>query len=1330
MSIVSTSNRWLNRLYKTVAILLVMLAVMISAFRLFLPYVHHYRLPLQDYLNESANANISIGSLRMTWQRFGPSLVIGDVQVLDSPSASVFIKQLELQVDFWRTITEQTLISKDLILSGAKVDVSQLLWQSNQKSSADNITTTESEANDTKDITAISDLFLNRIDRFSILDSQLTVKNKEITRNVRLNQLHWLNTDDRHQAQGSVVLNGLSSNNLQLKLDLQGEHGSELTGQVYLQANHIDITPWLDSVLELDDDKTKTDINFSAWLRVNNSKINRLQVDLLDSNMSWLFEQKQQQLNLEQGQLLLVKGKQERSFKLYSTPLALTLNEQPSQKFTVMLAKQANDFSLHLSDIDVAMLAQLTPLIVAKPESRKLISEMTLSGKIKDLYLRNDGKKLQATAQFSSFNNSHSHGIPGLENASGQLSYVDNYLSVDFTAQQGKLDFDKLFVQAFPYDKLSGQLNVAFDDFGWALTVEQLDFLSKEINLSAQVKVEAPVDGEVNLALLANISNGNAGLVGRYLPLPIMSENLVDYLNSAVVSGRVEDAQVLINGPIKRFPFTDGSGIFVVDAELSESEFKFVDDWPAITDFVANLNFTNNSMLITGRGGHITGLDVTGVRAGIADLAHGQILTVDAEIKPTETSYISDLMNQSPLKGSVGSTLEHLQVQGQISGEFHLNLPLNNNEQALASGTILFDNNDVALQAPQMNFSKVQGQLNFSNDKITTKDLQLVWQGLPVAIDVSGINKADYYDTTIKLAALWQESDWIRYVPEQLRSYTQGELPWQGELSLYQHHQGGFSYNANFFSDLNNTQLVLPAPYARNSTQENNLSIQVTGQKAQSKVVLNYGDKMHFSGLLDHESTAFTRANLTLGQDTMVLPNDGFHITTKLAQADFALWQPLISDIIDSINEPSANPLQGSTQQANIQQVSSTPFLAKPKRIRGSIGQLDILGQQLHNVSFNLLDKSQWWLLQLNAKETRSQIKLYPNWKKQGIDIYAEFLNLNEGEDKKENNTKPTLASQQQEKAENDIVFANIPKLNFHCDTCSIGSLDLGEVDAKIEHIDDETIAFTEFKAKRGKSELTLTGRWLHNEQESNTTLVGKISADNIEAELKALSFESIIKDSGAEVDVNLNWVGGLHDFDISQLNGEISARLDDGHLTDVSDKEARILSVLSLQSLVRKLTLDFRDIFSDGIFYSSIEGDYHLNNGLFTTDNTKMNGTAGNLFMTGQTNLVTGELDYAMSYQPELTSSLPMLAWIVTLNPVVFVAGVAIDQVFKSQVVTEFNFELKGTVDSPDFKEVDRKSKSISVDNTVPKEDEQQESGVDKNPESKTSKQAEVNNG
>ena len=120
-------------------------------------------------------------------------------------------------------------------------------------------------------------------------------------------------------------------------------------------------------------------------------------------------------------------------------------------------------------------------------------------------------------------------------------------------------------------------------------------------------------------------------------------------------------------------------------------------------------------------------------------------------------------------------------------------------------------------------------------------------------------------------------------------------------------------------------------------------------------------------------------------------------------------------------------------------------------------------------------------------------------------------------------------------------------------------------------------------------------------------------------------------------------------------------------------------------------------------MFYKNIKGDYHIEKGVLYTDNTRMNGTAGNLYIKGNTSFNTNTLDYKMSYKPNLTSSLPVLAWIATLNPVVFLAGVAIDQVVTSKVVSEFNFELTGSVSDPNFKEVNRKSRDVSVGRSTP---------------------------
>ena len=106
MSISAFSNRWLNRLYKVLAILLVLFAVLISAFRLSLPYAHNFHQDLQYYLNETYDSNVSIGSLSMEWEVDGPTIVVEKVNVLDTQTANIFVSRMELTVDFWGSLRE------------------------------------------------------------------------------------------------------------------------------------------------------------------------------------------------------------------------------------------------------------------------------------------------------------------------------------------------------------------------------------------------------------------------------------------------------------------------------------------------------------------------------------------------------------------------------------------------------------------------------------------------------------------------------------------------------------------------------------------------------------------------------------------------------------------------------------------------------------------------------------------------------------------------------------------------------------------------------------------------------------------------------------------------------------------------------------------------------------------------------------------------------------------------------------------------------------------------------------------------------------------------
>ncbi|MCI2282850.1 hypothetical protein L3081_04815 [Colwellia sp. MSW7] len=785
---------------------------MISALRLFSPYVDHYRQDFQDYINANNHTNLVIGSLGMNWQRSGPTLIANQVTLVDTNDAYVYVNHLEIQVDFWATLTMQRLISGNLILDGAQVNLEQDVWDSSERNPSTQDNTTSGTVKPLDGFKQISDIFLNRINRFSLLDSKISVKNNDLERHFRVNNLQWLNRGDRHQAQGNITVDELSSNNLNLKIDINGQYIDELTGMIHIEANHLDITPWLDNVLTLDNDKTKADIGFSTWLKVDKGSIERLQVSLHENIISWQdsistevketqtdvnltqTNQVRHKLTLSEGQLLLVKGQNADNFKLFSTPLSFQFDQEESQPFTVQIHKTPEEFLVYLSTFDLALLSQVSPLFITTKNVRERLSDLKVSGKSNDIFIQKTTKNIAAVASFSNVSTHYSQGIPGLDNISGMLSFTQQYLHLNLAAEQGNIDFNKHFDIPIPYESLKANVDLSIAENQWLLNVSDIVLKSDELTIEADLAIDSPENSELSMSLLANITDGDASKAGHYYPLTVMSNELVDYLNTALVDGKIKQAQVLINGPLANFPFTDKSGTFIVDAELAQATFSFSEDWPVIKDFDANLNFTNNSMLITGRSGTLTSLDVTGVQAAIDDLSDDAILTVDTLIKPSSAAKVAKLMLNSPLKDSVGAVLEKLQIKGNIEGEFHLDLPLIATENALARGVINFADNDVLLQTPHMDFTQVNGQLRFENAKITTEDLSLKWQGLPLTLTVNGNDKADYYDTNIALKVDWQSSKWLPHISAKMKKYFDGKLQLQGDLSLYQHHGGGFSY--------------------------------------------------------------------------------------------------------------------------------------------------------------------------------------------------------------------------------------------------------------------------------------------------------------------------------------------------------------------------------------------------------------------------------------------------------------------------------------------------------------------------------------------------------
>ena len=1356
MSVSSVLNRWLKRLYKLLAILLVVFAVLISTLRLFLPYAHNYRQNVEDYLNTHYSSNISIGALSMGWRKSGPTLITQDVVLLSNEHSKITLDNLEVELDFWRSLRTGKLVTEDFVISGAELEFEQsMLVDSAEEMTID-------DADNKVLIDSLSSILLEQIPRFSIRDSHVLYRTLGGVRAFTINEMSWLNDDDRHRANGSVIVDGLSSNNLKVLLDFQGQKFDSLSGQAYLEANEIDITPWLGRVLAIKDANTHSAINFNAWLNISAGKPESIQLALGNNEITWQHLNKRQIFEVSGGDVE-IKTLGESLFSVVTSPITIKRNGNETNKISLLANVDGENSTGYINAIELASFAGVSPLLFDNVSLEKLLLDLDAVGRIEDIYFRTSGNDIAIAAKFNDVDSHFSHGIPGIDNVSGELIYFNHQLQIALDAVDGSLDFAQHFKYPMPYTRLSALINAQFFADEWQFSVENIAFESPQLSLSADVMVNSVKEQPLTMSLLASVSKGNANYAEYFYPHLLMGEDLVSYLNGAIIDGKVNQALVLFNGPLQRFPFTKNEGVFVVDAELSESSFKFDPQWPAIKNFAANLNFTNDSMLITGRAGTLSGIDVTGVAAEIASLSDEQVLTVAANFKQTEPERVVQLMDASPMRDSIGVTLAQVVISEPIEGNFSLILPLNQPDEVIAKGHINFKNNRLALQSPRMDFMQVNGRLTYHNDLITASGVNLDWRGLPLKINVLAQQKAEHYNVSIETLGQWQDALWQKQLPDTLVKYAHGKVVWQGLLSL-NISDDKFNYDYQVNSTLNDIALVMPSPFNKNPGEQVKLSIHAFGDELTSTINADIGDGINFYGLLDHQQTYFSSAHLVLGKPQSRLATTGFHITADLAAANYQQWQPLVLDILAAV-EPAPSE-QSLSKNLSDPAMSKQSLLSVPDKIHGQIASLNVHGENFQQVNFDFLPAPDWWLLNVNAKELKGSAKFYSDWHQQGIAIDADFIHLKNHKNEllpvatSENLVDKTLpasavtqlnnakastsnltinaekqrhaidtsggankeyASQQQvlpviDQLSNREIFAAIPPIKLKCVSCRYGDYDLGNVVFSITREDSNTLLLNEFIAKRGKSSIVFDGKWQQDDHSSQTSVSGILLANNVAAEVESLGYVSIIKDSGVEMNYDVAWQGGPHDFAMAAFDGELSAKFDDGYLADVDDKGVRILSFLSLQSLVRKLSFDFRDIFSDGMFYRELTGSFTVKDGVAYTDNVLMQGTAGDLTIVGNTNLNNGDLDYRMSYKPNLTSSLPVLAWIATLNPVTFLAGMALDEVITSTVIAEINFEVTGNLDDPQFKQVSRKNKNISVGRSSPPKivDNIPESGTD----------------
>ncbi|ASJ95456.1 YhdP family protein [Shewanella marisflavi] len=1306
--------------WQTIAIIVVIFALSVSLFRGLLPKLDQVRQELVNYIYQEYQVKVEVGELTAEWQAFGPAVTVKNLvlPVQENLPVTFIIDNVHLKLDFWDTLVSVSPQIENVIFEGVKVALDMdRIHRQEQTSDAPVVE---------QNTDWIYSLLLEQFERFAITDvtMQLISKHHKF-RPIHIKNLRWYNLNDSHRAEGALYLDEDASEveRLLLGVDIRGDGYSpeSLTGQFYLSANALDLGKWASRQENPYDSSKKLPlegvVNLQAWAEFSHRQFNAATVAFKPSWLQWQLNGEQQKFEIQGGQFNWAP--QASGWQVSSSNLAFVTNEQSWPELDIGALSRDGRLSAYINQLDVQMLPPLLPLVPAM-ELNALNHWQTMQpkGNIKQLkFGYNTQEGFALSAQLAQVSWQGVKAIPGSEPIDLTLGIQGDNLYLSAPEQQYLLDFNGGFEE--PLSLAGDAFTVKYALSQAALFAPKLHFYNDDLDLDAAMQFSFA--DEASLNLLADVQIKDAARARYYFPKRGMSASLIAYLSGALKAGQSQNAKVVWNGPLSHFPYDDNTGVFQAGFTLEQARYEFQPTWPEVTQLSLDALFENAAMDIWVNKGMLMDVPADGAHVAIPRMNHQSLLTVKADLR-TQGEAAKQVLLRSPLAKTVGATLKVVQVQGEVSGKLDLTIPLYQGGKEQILGQVTFDDTPVYISEPGVQLAGVSGEVYFANEVVTGEGIkaQLFEQPVTFTFDTGRSNK--HYGLNLDMQGLWDLQQLPDALNNPLSDYYQGQLDWQGAMTLI-FDELGYRIQAQVKSDMQGVELSLPGKFAKAADSKRALSFELIGDNKQASLGAKLGDQMEFWGGFDEQSgDHLAHFDLLLGR--LFKPGDQLkrqagHLQLDMPNTEFGPWLPIIKGFMGKQQLESSLDL--AMRQVLAEQSSETPmidtvaevesngFFPPLISVEGQIQQLNLYGQPLSELNLEAYPTEHGWRFEGNAQEFSGRVDFYPDWSTQGLKLVASRFNLT-----------PLSETPDAEAVSNHEVLNHLPPLAVDVDQFSAYGKSLGHLvlqatpnngDYQIQTLTLTTPGIT----LKGK------GAWSNSEGQNLTELQFDLNAKQFDEVSERLGIDPGLKEAPLDLQAQLAWHGAPYAFSLETLNGQINYKLGKGHLSEVSDKGARIFSLFSLDSLLRKLSLDFSDVFGKGLYFNSFTGTLKLDNGVVKTTDSEMDAVAGNMKVRGYTDLTTESLNYDIRFVPQLASSVPTVVLLSTGGWTLGLGAFALTKVLEPviEVISEIRFRLTGTMSEPKLEELERKSKEIEIPESVlPRQPAQPELQPESQPE------------
>lgn len=817
-------------------------------------------------------------------------------------------------------------------------------------------------------------------------------------------------------------------------------------------------------------------------------------------------------------------------------------------------------------------------------------------------------------------------------------------------------------------------LHITFDESeaNWQLDPVDFDLASIPMTLVAN----GSASGKMNVDL--KFKPEKLAVVKRYLPYDFMSETLRDWINLALVSGDGIKGALKVQGNLQDFPFEDGQGLLELTAEVQNATLKFQPNWPAVTGVSAQLKFkpyqldiqASSVVLSQGFESESEPLVAQAVQISIPGLDSKNI---DVEIQgkvEASLKHAVHYLQQTPLVKQAGLD-DFLKEQVQLSGKVKINLETiripvygYHGQSETVSGRVALESVEMKL-FDTLAISKLKGNLQFTETSIQSDALRASVFEREAVIQLS--TEKNLLKVTAEGEAVFDDS------------FVEGALPWQTLVKIPLKSDQAITVQSKL--DLKAAKFKLPAPFSEKAMSEANnrpsvLVADAIVQDNQLNLTVKAGSMIDLESNVDIPRQQLNYFKLLFNHPKPSNHSEqkrGSQVQGQLHSVDLEGWLDVLPTIQKLVDDKFG--LSASDQEPIFWQ-HSTLKIAQLTFLETQVDQLNLDWSSVPSSGKPFLVVS----LQSDAlKASMKQVSKHQynlNLTQLALDIPV--LNA-PSKDENLSCQEPKLPGKQ---PETKVFFMGE---NIHINGKVIDQMSFDLINTT------DLLKIAQVKLYPSQIKKPFEGQYLYNKLQNTSQLSGSIKTKQVEPLLEFLGFNKGFKGSEMRLGVNLEWQGEMECFSLKQLEGGASFKMEDGVIENAEPGFARVLGLLSFESLARRLRLNVNDFTEAGLVYDSIEGDGEFKQGLFVINKLELKAPAAKAKVFGQVSLLNNQLDLKAEVTPSIGSSLPALAAISGFaTPIAgFAAYVFMKYMpFVNEDIVTYRYDVTGSFEQPILKE------------------------------------------